>query len=142
MNGLNKTNFTSINGLNDIYSDSITCDNINTSSLIVNSNNIETEILQNTDNITSLQNQLNGITSVTSNGGGFFTINCELTGFTNTVSQYFSFNANQNNNLLGCMMPTCTLIAARFSTSYPVSSGNIFYQIANGGSNLTIKQFD
>ena len=72
MNNLNKTNFTSINGLNDIYATTINSDAINTSSLIVNNNNIESEITQNQYNITNLQTQLNGITSVTSNGGGFF----------------------------------------------------------------------
>ena len=141
MNGLNKTNFTSINGLNDIYSDSITCSNINTSSLIVNSNDIESEINQNIANITNLQNQLNGITSVTSIGGGFFTLTCELTGFTTTASQYFSFGGSQTNTL-GVLMPTCTLIAARFASTYPVSSGNIFFYIANGGSNLSFKQLN
>ena len=127
MDGFFQDNNKNISGLT-----TINADYISTSNLYINSTNIETSINDvityennNDINIDNLQNQINNITSTTTNGGGYFNIVCERVGY-GTLNSPFSFGAScyNNNDIL---MPACILTGMRITANVAPTSGTTYY---------------
>ena len=138
MNSINKTNFTSMNGLSDIYSDDIisnnlTSDSVNTNTLVLSGNDLTSTLnsiaTYETDTNTTLSNiqsQLNNITSTSSSGGGYFTVVCERLG--HNINNTFGFGAGQyNNNEI--ILPACTLKRSYITASQSLASGTTNFNI-------------
>lgn len=150
MNGIILNNKT-ITGLSTIQSDIITSDQYYTTDgmnvenainalsfdVTTTSSNLQSQLdnivsydTSNTITINSIQNQLNNITSTTTSGGGYFIICCERLGhaYLNT----FGFGAGlYNNNEI--VLPACTLIMSRCTSSLNMTSGTAYYNIYKNG---------
>ena len=142
MNSINKTSFTSMNGLSDIYSDDIisnnlTSDTVNTNVLVLGGNDVTSTLnsiaTYETDTNTTLSNiqsQLNNITSTTTSGGGYFTVVCERLG--HASGNTFGFGAGlYNNNEI--VLPACTLIMSRCTSSQSLANGTAYYNFYKNG---------
>ena len=136
MNGIiqNYTNKT-LSGLCDINADEITTTNITATNIFTTDgmninttlSNVSTELTSyetsNNTNITSLQNQINGITSTSTSGGGFFVICCERVAY--GVGYVFSYGSGTYNGR-EIVLPYCTLIGLQITVSIvPSTTMNI-----------------
>jgi hypothetical protein len=136
MNSINKTNFTSMNGLSDIYSDDIVSNNLTTDSVITNTlvlggndltstlSSIETYETDTNTTLSNLQSQLNNITSTSSSGGGYFTVVCERLGHASNNTFGFGAGLYNNNEIV---LPACTLKMSRVTASLNITSGTSYY---------------
>ena len=80
--------------------------------------------------LSNIQSQLNNITSTSSSGGGYFTVVCERLG--HASNNTFGFGAGQyNNNEI--ILPACTLVLSRCTSSQSLVSGTAYYNFYKNG---------